>query len=50
MPGRSVELPLYVPAPAVPGRYFLDIQLLQELVGWFGNEGTALLRLPVEVR
>ena len=50
LPGKAIELPFYIPAPTTAGRYVLDIALLQELVGWFGVDAIAPIRLPVEVR
>ena len=49
-PGETVELPLTVNAPAAPGRYLLEIDMLQEGVSWFGLIGSSTVRLPVEVR
>ena len=50
LPGDSVGIPLYVPAPSVPGRYVMELDLVQELVGWFSDEGVRPLVLGVEVR
>jgi hypothetical protein len=49
-PGESVELPLTVNAPASPGSYVLEIDMLQEGVTWFGLAGSKTLKIPVEVR
>ena len=49
-PGETVELPLTVNAPSVPGNYILEIDMLQEGVSWFGLAGSQPIKLPVEVR
>lgn len=49
-PGESVDLPLNVNAPAIPGRYLLEIDMLQEGVSWFGLKGSETIKLPVDVR
>ncbi len=49
LPGQAVELHLLVTPPAAPGRYVLELDLVQELVAWFGDRGSAALRLPVLV-
>jgi hypothetical protein len=49
-PGEAIELPLTVNAPAVPGRYLLEVDMLQEGVSWFGLTGSRTVRIPVEVR
>ena len=49
-PGETVELPLNVNAPAAAGHYFLEIDMLQEGVSWFGLLGSPTVRIPVEVR
>lgn len=44
-PGRELELELRLRAPAVPGKYFLMLDLVQEQVSWFYEQGST----PVEV-
>jgi hypothetical protein len=48
-PGQEVELPLTVTAPLEPGRYTLELDMVQELVAWFGSAGSKTLRLEVKV-
>ena len=48
-PGHEVELPLIVTVPREPGRYTLEIDMVQELVAWFGSAGSKTLRLEVKV-
>jgi hypothetical protein len=49
-PGEQVELPLSVHAPETPGRYHLEIDMLQEGVTWFKDQGSTAARIPVAVR
>ena len=46
-PGQEVRLELEVMAPAVPGPYVLEIDLVQENVNWFSDRGSPTLCLPV---
>jgi 4-amino-4-deoxy-L-arabinose transferase-like glycosyltransferase len=48
-PGETTELPLTVNAPG-PGRYILELDMLQEGVSWFGLVGSPTVRLSVEVQ
>ena len=48
-PGEEIELALLVTAPSVPGRYQLELDMVQDGVGWFAQRGSGTLRLPVEV-
>jgi len=49
-PGEEIELALPVTAPSVPGRYQLELDMVQDGVGWFAQRGSPTLRVPVEVR
>ena len=49
-PGGSAVMSLRVTAPSKPGRYLLELDLVQELVTWFAERGSETLRLPVVVR
>ena len=49
-PGDTVELELTVTAPARPGRYILQLDLVQEGVRWFAQRGSPTCRSPLEVR
>jgi len=49
-PGQEMELPLTVTAPREPGRYIIQIDMVQELVAWFGSRGSQTLRLSVTVK
>jgi inositol phosphorylceramide mannosyltransferase catalytic subunit len=44
-PGESLVVPLLVEAPATPGSYLLEVDVVHERVRWFGAER----RFPVEV-
>jgi hypothetical protein len=48
-PGEEVELRLVVNAPNTGGDYFLELDMLQESVSWFGLKGSPTLKLPVHV-
>jgi len=48
-PGDTVEVPLRVQAPGIPGTYVLECDLVQEHVCWFADRGSPTLRLPVTV-
>lgn len=49
-PGEQASVVLDVKAPTTPGRYTLQIDLLQEMVAWFGTRGAPKLTRGVEVR
>ena len=49
-PGERTDLRLTITAPAQPGNYFLDIDLVQEGIAWFGGQGGASIRVPVRVK
>jgi len=44
-----MELSFIVDAPAQPGDYFLEVDLLQENVTWFGLGGSQTYRTRVTV-
>jgi len=48
-PGEEVELPMKVNAPAGPGDYLLEIDMVQEGVSWFGLKGSPTVKLHVRV-
>ncbi len=48
-PGQEMELPLTITAPRVPGRYLIEVDMVQELVAWFGSAGSKTLRLEVTI-
>ena len=48
-PGTAVRMTLSVTAPARPGRYRLELDLVQEHVAWFADKGSTTLRVPVRV-
>lgn len=49
-PGESATFTLDVTAPAAPGDYTLQFDLVQEIVAWFGDKGSPRLAIPVKVR
>ena len=48
-PGEACALTMRVRAPAKPGRYVLEIDLVEEGVSWFSRAGTRPLRSLVRV-
>ena len=50
LPGGRLNTTLYVPAPTTPGRYVLEIDVVQEHVAWFSDSGAKPLRLGVDVK
>ena len=48
-PGAEVELPLLVTAPGKPGDYILELDMLQEQVGFFKDHGSQPLRVNIKV-
>lgn len=49
LPGGERTVDLVVRAPALAGRHLLELDLIQENVGWFADRGSPTLRLTVEV-
>ncbi|HVV08957.1 class I SAM-dependent methyltransferase [Amycolatopsis sp.] len=48
-PGESLELELIVRAPAEPGRYELELDLVEEFVAWWSEHGSPTARIAVTV-
>jgi hypothetical protein len=48
-PGEETEVPLLVTAPKEPGEYILEVDLVQEQVGWFSEKGSPTARAKVTV-
>ena len=48
-PGEETEVPLLVAAPKEPGEYILEVDLVQEQVGWFSEKGSPTARAKVTV-
>ncbi len=48
-PGQETNLPLRVKAPSQPGRYILELDLVQEHVAWFKAFGSATTQFSVKV-
>ena len=49
MPGSRVELLLGVTAPQFDGDYQLELDLVQENVGWFADRGSTSLCIPTRI-
>jgi len=48
-PGESAEVPLTIKAPAEAGEYFIEIDLVQEGVTFFGAKGSQTRRYRIKV-
>ncbi|WP_166462982.1 class I SAM-dependent methyltransferase [Amycolatopsis acidicola] len=48
-PGEALELELAVCAPAEPGRYELELDMVEEFVAWWSDHGSPTVRLEVAV-
>lgn len=48
-PGDAVDLELLVTAPAVPGPYELELDMLQEFIAWWADVGSQPARMRVKV-
>lgn len=48
-PGADADVMLTVTPPTRPGRYFIEIDMVQEGVSWFGHKGSPTLRVAVDV-
>jgi hypothetical protein len=49
-PGAEIELPLIVNAPAKPGDYILELDIVQENVAWSGDKGSDTFKVKVQVK
>ena len=49
-PGSEISLRAWVRAPATPGRYILEWDVVREGDAWFGDMGATMLRQVVSVR
>jgi SAM-dependent methyltransferase len=49
-PGEWATLSLEVTAPPVPGRYYLELDLVQEMIGWFKGKGSPTARIWTAVQ
>jgi hypothetical protein len=49
-PGAEVELPLIVTAPAKPGDYILELDLVQENVAWSQDKGNQTFKVKLQVK
>ncbi len=48
--GQEVEVPLQITAPAKAGEYYLQLDMVQELVTWFEDKGSPVLKVKVNVK
>jgi hypothetical protein len=48
-PGEDTEVPLVITAPADPGEYTLEVDLVQEQVAWFSEKGSPTAKAKITV-
>jgi SAM-dependent methyltransferase/uncharacterized protein (DUF3820 family) len=48
-PGDHLEVRAEVDVPAAPGRYALELDMVDEGIAWFGSLGSPTLQVPIEV-
>jgi hypothetical protein len=49
-PGAEITMNMEIKAPSRPGKYWLEIEAVQELVAWFKDKGSPGIRIEVQVR
>jgi hypothetical protein len=49
-PNAEITMKMGIKAPSRPGKYWLEIEAVQELVAWFKDKGSPGIRIEVEVR
>jgi SAM-dependent methyltransferase len=48
-PGEEADLPLLVTAPNGPGSWFLEVDMVQEGIGWFKDRGSDSTTVEIDV-
>lgn len=48
-PGEETEMPLQITAPKQPGEWTMQLDLVQEGVAWFGERGSPVTNIKVQV-
>lgn len=48
-PMEEVNVDLNVTAPVEPGKYILELDMVQEMVSWFKDKGSLTVKVPVQV-
>lgn len=48
-PNAEVALNIWIDAPSMPGKYWLEIEAVQELVAWFKDKGSPGMRVEADV-
>ena len=49
-PNEEITMNMIIKAPSIPGKYWLEIEAVQELVAWFKDKGSPGIRIVVDVR
>ena len=47
-PGEAVDLLIVAPLPAEPGRYILEMDLVDEGIAWFGSLGSPTVTVALD--
>ncbi len=48
-PMEEVNLELSMKTPIKPGKYILELDMVQEMVSWFKDKGSTTIKLPIQV-
>jgi 2-polyprenyl-3-methyl-5-hydroxy-6-metoxy-1,4-benzoquinol methylase len=48
-PNDERQLTLVVNTPEEPGNYILELDMVQDLVAWFGDKGSEVAKIPVQI-
>jgi len=48
-PGEEIDVTLSIEVPRTPGRYLLELDMVQEHAAWFKNKGSETVIIPVTV-
>jgi tRNA (mo5U34)-methyltransferase len=50
IPGETVGFEIHLPAPGVPGKYYVEFDMVSEQLAWFEELGSIPLRVSLEVK
>ena len=48
-PMEEVNLDISVKTPIKPGKYILELDMVQEMVSWFKDKGSTTIKVPIQV-
>jgi len=49
-PSAEITMKMEIKAPSMPGRYWMEIEAVQELVAWFKDKGSPGIRIKGDVK